>query len=76
MESYTPLLDINQVNPVIEIPSFNLDDNNNQKIESLVNSISFNKSEEKQIVSTINFNKIEIINKLKKKAIKKGSDIL
>lgn len=32
--------------------------------------------EEKQIVSCINFNKIEIINKLKKKAIKKGSDIL
>ena len=79
MESYTSLSNINKVNPVIDIQSLNLlnlEDNNNEKIGSLVNSTSFNKSDEKQIVSSINFNKIEIINKLKKKAIKKGSDIL
>jgi hypothetical protein len=79
MESYTSLSNINKVNPVIDIQSLNLlnlEDNNDEKIGSLVNSTSFNKSDEKQIVSTINFNKIEIINKFKKKAIKKGSDIL
>jgi hypothetical protein len=79
MDSYTSLSNINKVNPDIDVQSLNLlnlEGNNNEKIGSLVNSTSFHKSDEKQIVSTINFNKIEIINKFKKKAIKKGSDIL